>query len=229
MSARIEHFDFSHAALGLYDFVYGELCDWYLELVKPRLRAGEPELAATLLHVLTETVALAHPLIPFETEEIYSHIPGAEGLLAARVSAPPATGSTTEAETAVQRRSPRCRRSGAGATWPASRRGRCCRPAGGGRLRRHLRSPGRLARAHAGRARGAVATVPVPGRQVEILASPEVDPARPRAGWRPSGSSRRDRARRAQALQPGLRRQGAAEVVRPNTTSSSASGELEAL
>ena len=31
-------FDFSHAALGLYDFVYGELCDWYLELVKPRLR-----------------------------------------------------------------------------------------------------------------------------------------------------------------------------------------------
>ena len=45
-SARIERFDFSHAALGLYDFVYGELCDWYLELVKPRLRAGEPELAA---------------------------------------------------------------------------------------------------------------------------------------------------------------------------------------
>ena len=38
---RIERFDFSHAALGLYDFVYGELCDWYLELVKPRLRAGE--------------------------------------------------------------------------------------------------------------------------------------------------------------------------------------------
>ena len=34
---RIDEFDFSHAALGLYDFVYGELCDWYLELVKPRL------------------------------------------------------------------------------------------------------------------------------------------------------------------------------------------------
>ena len=71
----------------VYDFVYGELCDWYLELVKPRLRAREPALAPTLLHVLTETVALAHPLIPFETEEIYSHIPGAEGLLAARVGA----------------------------------------------------------------------------------------------------------------------------------------------
>ena len=42
VSQRIEQFDFSHAALGLYDFVYGELCDWYLELVKPRLRAASP-------------------------------------------------------------------------------------------------------------------------------------------------------------------------------------------
>src|SRR5205807_5858100 len=33
---RIEDFDFAHAALGLYSFIYGELCDWYLELVKPR-------------------------------------------------------------------------------------------------------------------------------------------------------------------------------------------------
>ncbi len=67
---RIETYDFSHAALGIYDFVYGELCDWYLELVKPRLASEpadrppanrEPEhdaaLAATLLHVLGETVA----------------------------------------------------------------------------------------------------------------------------------------------------------------------------
>ncbi len=36
-AARIADYDFSHAALGLYDFVYGELCDWYLEAVKPRL------------------------------------------------------------------------------------------------------------------------------------------------------------------------------------------------
>ena len=85
VSERIEGYDFSHAALALYEFVYGELCDWYLELVKPRLRAGgDRELASTLLYVLTETVALAHPLIPFETEEIYSHIPGSDGLLAAR-------------------------------------------------------------------------------------------------------------------------------------------------
>ena len=55
-AARSTAFDFSHAALALYDFVYGELCDWYLELVKPRLYEAEGEeradLDATLLHVL---------------------------------------------------------------------------------------------------------------------------------------------------------------------------------
>jgi valyl-tRNA synthetase len=81
----ITDFDFSHAALGLYDFVYGELCDWYLERVKPRLRPeveDRQDASATLLHVLTETVQVAHPLIPFVTEEIWSFLPGAEGLLA---------------------------------------------------------------------------------------------------------------------------------------------------
>jgi valyl-tRNA synthetase len=86
VSSRIERYDFSKAALALYDYIFGELCDWYLELVKPRLRDGDPYLAATLLHVLTETLTLAHPMIPFVTEEIYSHVPGSEGLLAARVA-----------------------------------------------------------------------------------------------------------------------------------------------
>jgi valyl-tRNA synthetase len=85
-TARIAAYDFSHAALGLYDFVYGELCDWYIELVKPRL-AGDSEderraLSAMLIHVLRETVALAHPVIPFVTEELWSHL-GGDGLLAA--------------------------------------------------------------------------------------------------------------------------------------------------
>jgi valyl-tRNA synthetase len=85
VNGRIDRYDFSHAALALYDFVYGELCDWYLELVKPRLREHDPVAQATLLRVLVETVALAHPIIPFVTEEIYSHIPGAQGLLAAGI------------------------------------------------------------------------------------------------------------------------------------------------
>ncbi len=122
-AARIADYDFSHAALGLYDFVYGELCDWYLEIVKPRLAGGarapaaggtspaggdvpaptggalagavdsgegplpqssedREALAATLLHVLRETVALAHPVIPFVTEELWSYLDGSGTLLA---------------------------------------------------------------------------------------------------------------------------------------------------
>ncbi len=88
-SSRIEAYDFSKAALGLYDFVYRELCDWYLEMVKHRLTdlEGEPpqerlDLAATLLYALRETVALAHPLIPFVTEELWSHLDGGGELLA---------------------------------------------------------------------------------------------------------------------------------------------------
>jgi valyl-tRNA synthetase len=106
VDGHVAEFDFSHAALALYDFVYGELCDWYLELVKPRLyeAAGEEraDLDATLLHVLTETLQLAHPVIPFVTEEIWSFVPGAEGLLAARqVSAATDDGRDAEAERAL--------------------------------------------------------------------------------------------------------------------------------
>ena len=89
-AARIDGFDFAKAALGLYDFVYGELCDWYLELVKPRLGDdADPDeraaLGATLLHVLRETIATAHPIIPFVTEELWELLgyTEAEGLLAA--------------------------------------------------------------------------------------------------------------------------------------------------
>ena len=78
---RLDTFAFSKAVLGLYDFVYGELCDWYLELIKGR--EVDEDLAATLAHVQGETLALAHPFIPFVTEELWEHVPGASGLLAA--------------------------------------------------------------------------------------------------------------------------------------------------
>jgi valyl-tRNA synthetase len=77
----IESYEFHRAALGLYDFVFEELCDRYIELVKPRLDDADTQ--ATLLHVLRETLAMAHPVIPFVTEEIWSYVPGTEGLLAA--------------------------------------------------------------------------------------------------------------------------------------------------
>jgi valyl-tRNA synthetase len=78
--AAIEAFEFHKLALGLYDFVYGELCDWYLELFKAR--ELDEDLSATALYVLRETLALCHPVIPFVTEELWSHVPGTDGLLA---------------------------------------------------------------------------------------------------------------------------------------------------
>lgn len=74
----IDEYDFSHAALGLYEFFYDELCDWYLELVKPRLWAeGENDaVSANLTYVLEQAISLMHPLMPFVTEEIWSLLPG---------------------------------------------------------------------------------------------------------------------------------------------------------
>jgi valyl-tRNA synthetase len=85
--ANVAAFDFAKAALGLYDFVYGELCDWYLEFNKGR--EYDDDLSATMLHVLRETLMLAHPVIPFVTEELWSHVPGAEDLLAIQQAAGP--------------------------------------------------------------------------------------------------------------------------------------------
>ncbi|MDX6718630.1 MAG: valyl-tRNA synthetase, partial [Solirubrobacteraceae bacterium] len=109
--ARIDGFDFAKAALGLYDFVYGELCDWYLELVKPRLGDGadardRAALGATLLHVLRETIATAHPIVPFVTEELWDLLgyTDAEGLLAAgRLPEPDDALRDPEAEAATGR------------------------------------------------------------------------------------------------------------------------------
>jgi valyl-tRNA synthetase len=77
-TASIEIYDFAHAALDLYEFFWSELCDWYLEIAKPRLYDGEEDASASLLWALEEVLALAHPLMPFVSEEIYSYLPRPE-------------------------------------------------------------------------------------------------------------------------------------------------------
>ena len=83
VSESVAAYDFSHAALDLYEFFWSELCDWYLEIVKARLYDGDSDASASLLWALEEVLALAHPLMPFVTEEVYSHLPspGAEALV----------------------------------------------------------------------------------------------------------------------------------------------------
>jgi valyl-tRNA synthetase len=75
VTESIEAYDFAHAALDLYEFFWSELCDWYLEIVKPRLYDGDEDASATLLWALDQVLALAHPQMPFVTEEIYSYVP----------------------------------------------------------------------------------------------------------------------------------------------------------
>jgi valyl-tRNA synthetase len=84
LARRLDTYDFAHAALDLYEFVYGELCDWYIEFVKPRLGGeGHAALSSTLRFVLREALQIAHPLIPFVTEEAWSYVRAdSEGLLA---------------------------------------------------------------------------------------------------------------------------------------------------
>ena len=82
---NLENFDLGLAATKLYDFVWSDFCDWYIEIAKQGLYAedGDTKAAAqeVLLHVLTGILKLLHPYIPFITEELYSYLPGAEGML----------------------------------------------------------------------------------------------------------------------------------------------------
>jgi valyl-tRNA synthetase len=82
VTQKFDTYDFAHAAQEAYAFFWSELCDWYLEIAKPRLYDGEAEVSANLLWVLERTLALMHPLMPFVTEEVWSYHPSREGHLA---------------------------------------------------------------------------------------------------------------------------------------------------
>jgi valyl-tRNA synthetase len=79
-TARLyETYEFADVARGLYRFVWNELCDWYLEMAKVRLYSDSEEerlqISGNLLVLLEQVMGLLHPLMPFVTEEIYTHLP----------------------------------------------------------------------------------------------------------------------------------------------------------
>ena len=82
---NLEKFEFGLAANKLYDFVWEEFCDWYIELVKPRLYNDDTEVKdnalSVLVTVLTGIIKLLHPFMPFITEEIYSYMPNKKDML----------------------------------------------------------------------------------------------------------------------------------------------------
>ena len=73
----IDAYDIGTAARSLYDFVWGDVCDWYLEMSKPALKCDEGEARkkttqGVLEHVFKTTLPLLHPFIPFVTEELWA-------------------------------------------------------------------------------------------------------------------------------------------------------------
>ncbi len=84
VSEALESYRFNDAAGLLYNFVWHELCDWYLEAIKPTLygKEGQNRQQATLSvlwRVLHDTLVLLHPFVPFITEEIWHKLPGTQG------------------------------------------------------------------------------------------------------------------------------------------------------
>lgn len=75
VTENMEHFDLGVAVQKIYDFVWEEFCDWYIEMVKPRLWSDEDETKEaalwTLNTVLKTSLKLLHPYMPFVTEEIF--------------------------------------------------------------------------------------------------------------------------------------------------------------
>jgi valyl-tRNA synthetase len=90
----IEEYRFNDAAQALYQFVWHEFCDWYLEMIKTDLHAQEDagareESLRCLKTTLSETLVLMHPIIPFVTQEIWSHLMPEEQRNLARRPFPP--------------------------------------------------------------------------------------------------------------------------------------------
>ena len=82
ITQNVDNYDLGVACQRIYDFIWNEFCDWYIELVKPRLYdencATRAEAQFTLYTVLINSLKMLHPIMPFVTEEIYKELPNTE-------------------------------------------------------------------------------------------------------------------------------------------------------
>ena len=78
---NLEKFELGVAVAKLYDFIWDNYCDWYIELVKPRLYekdGADKNAQQVLAYVLVNSLKLLHPFMPFITEEIFGYLPTGE-------------------------------------------------------------------------------------------------------------------------------------------------------
>ena len=81
VTENMDHYELGVAAQKIYDFIWDTYCDWYIEMTKARLQgegpAAKEQAQRVLCYVLTETLKLLHPFMPFLTEEIWQALPHA--------------------------------------------------------------------------------------------------------------------------------------------------------
>ncbi|MDO5041601.1 MAG: valine--tRNA ligase, partial [Peptoniphilus sp.] len=85
VTEKLDNYELGMAGSSIYDFIWSDFCDWYIEMVKPRLYSKDLEekkiVISVLVHVLKDILKLLHPFMPFITEEIYTHLPNIESAL----------------------------------------------------------------------------------------------------------------------------------------------------
>ncbi|MDR1135910.1 MAG: valine--tRNA ligase [Clostridiales Family XIII bacterium] len=111
ITRNMEKFELSLAAQKIYELIWNEYCDWYIELVKSRLYGGDAEESAVaravLVKVLKDMLKLLHPFMPFITEEIWSFLPRSaadsdtEAGVGAKTAEDAGTGRVTDAADAL--------------------------------------------------------------------------------------------------------------------------------
>ncbi len=73
ITGNLERYEFNYAAENLYSFIWDDFCDWYIEIVKPRM-ANDPNAGQVLVYLLSRICKLLHPIMPFISEEIYGSL-----------------------------------------------------------------------------------------------------------------------------------------------------------
>ena len=74
VNGYLREYELGEAQRVIYEFLWGEFCDWYIEMAKVRLRSGDSTPSGVLAHVLERTLRLLHPFMPFITEEIWQNL-----------------------------------------------------------------------------------------------------------------------------------------------------------
>jgi len=85
----LQNYQFESATSSIYSFIWGDFCDWFVELSKPKMRAGDAHQIALLNHVLEVSMRLLHPFMPFLSEEIWQKLPKQDAAVSLCIAAWP--------------------------------------------------------------------------------------------------------------------------------------------